>query len=92
MGLAAALVLVLLALVAYSLTTHQTRNGYGCIDFNYTTMIGGAEMHRCGAQARALCATPAAAGGSIDTDFQAALHAACRRAGFRRPGEARQHS
>ena len=80
---AAALVAVgLLALVVFSLTTHQAGTGNGCIDFNYTTMIGGAEMHKCGAQARALCAAPAPAGRSVDTDFQTELSAACRKGGF----------
>lgn len=82
MRLAAALAVALLGVAAYSLTTHQARTGSGCVDFNYTTMIGGAEMHRCGAQARTLCATPPGVS-SIDTDFQAALYAACRRAGLR---------
>jgi hypothetical protein len=80
---AAALVtLVLVGLLAYSLTTHQASSGNGCVDFNYTTMIGGAEMHKCGAQARTVCATPAT-GKSIDTDFQTELYAACRKAGIR---------
>lgn len=72
---------VLIGLVVYSLTTRQATTGNGCLDFNYTTMIGGAEAHRCGAQARALCSTPAA-GRSVDTDFQTQLYAACRRAGL----------
>jgi hypothetical protein len=88
---AAVLVLVLIGLVVFSLTNHQRHSGNGCIDFNYTTMIGGAEMYKCGAQARTLCATPrggssgrsgGTASGSVDTDFTSALRAACRRAGI----------
>lgn len=87
---AAVLVLVLVGLVVFSLTNHQRHSGNGCIDFNYTTMIGGAEMYKCGAQARTLCATSAGgkdakgakSGKSVDTDFTAALRAACRRAGI----------
>lgn len=81
--IAAVVALALLGLVVFSLTTHQAATAKGCIDFNYTTMIGGAEMHACGAQARALCATPAGRE-SIDTDFQTELYAACRKAGLRR--------
>lgn len=81
---AAAVALVLLGLVVFSLTNHQRRTGNGCIDFNYTTMIGGAEMYKCGAQARTLCATSAGGQGagakSVDTDFTTALYAACRKA------------
>ncbi len=78
---AALLAVALLALAAFSLTNHQRRTGHGCIDFSYSTMIGGAEMYRCGAQARELCATPPTRR-SIDGDFQAALYAACRKGGF----------
>ena len=77
--IAATVAVVLLGLVVYSLTTRQKRTGHGCIDFTYTTMIGGANMYKCGAQARTLCAT-ALGGQSIDTDFQTELAAACRKA------------
>jgi hypothetical protein len=79
---AAVVTLALVGLVVFSLTNHQRKTGHGCIDFNYSTMIGGAETYKCGAQARALCATPAT-GKSIDTDFQTELYAACRMAGIR---------
>ena len=71
--------LVVLGLVVFSLTTPQKNTGNGCIDFNYTTMIGGAEMYKCGAAARRLCATPPSRT-SIDADFQTELYAACRKA------------
>jgi hypothetical protein len=79
---AALVTLVLVGLLVYSLTTHQASSGNGCVDFNYTTMIGGAEMHKCGAQARTVCATQPT-GESIDTDFQTELYVACRKAGIR---------
>ena len=79
---AAIVVLVLVGLVAFSLTTHQRGSGGGCIDFNYTTMMGGSGVHECGGAARTLCAT-SPSGRSIDTDFQTELYAACRRAGIR---------
>ena len=55
---AAVVTLVLVGLVVFSLTNHQRKTGNGCIDFNYSTMIGGAEMYKCGSQARTVCATP----------------------------------
>jgi hypothetical protein len=78
----ALLTLVLIGVTAYSLTTHQRTTGHGCVDFNYATMIGGAETYKCGAQARTLCATPPS-GENLDTDFQTELYAACRKAGIR---------
>lgn len=77
---AASVTLVLLGLVVFSLTNHQRKTGHGCIDFTYTTMIGGAEMYKCGSEVRTLCATPASAR-SIDADFQRELYAACHKAG-----------
>lgn len=79
--LMAIVTLVLVGLVVFSLSSHQAGSANGCVDFNYTTMIGGAETHRCGAQARTLCSTPAE-GLSVDTDFQTELYAACRKAGL----------
>ncbi len=71
--------LVLIGLVVFSLTTHQATSGGGCIDFNYSTMIGGAETHECGSQARTLCATPPSRQ-SIDGDYLRELYVACRKA------------
>jgi len=82
--LSALMIVIVLGLVVFSLTTHQKQSGHGCIDFNYTTMIGGSEMSRCGGAARTLCATPRSRA-SIDGDFQTALYAACRKAGIPTP-------
>ncbi len=76
------LAVILAGLAIYSLTSHQDRNGDGCIYFTYSTMIGGANLHACGAQAKSTCSTPPSAGG-IDGDFQAELYIACRKAGLR---------
>jgi len=76
---AALLVLVLVGLGVFSLTSRQSGAARGCVQFNYTTMIGGSEMHRCGQAARELCASPPSAH-SIDGDFQTELYRACRRA------------
>lgn len=78
---AAVVTLVLVGLVVFSLTNHQRKTGNGCIDFNYSTMIGGAELYKCGSQARTVCATPPSRKG-IDGDYQTELYAACRKAGL----------
>jgi hypothetical protein len=77
----AVITLALVAVTVFSLTNHQRTTGHGCIDFNYSTMIGGAETYACGAQARTLCAEPNAKGG-IDGDYVAELFATCRKAGL----------
>ena len=74
--------ILVIAVTVYSLTNHQRTSGHGCIDFNYTTMIGGAETYACGAKARTLCATTASPGG-IDGNYLPQLDAACRKAGIR---------
>ena len=79
--LMALLTVALIAVTVFSLTNHQRTTGHGCIDFNYSTMIGGAEEYQCGAQARAMCASPPSKA-SIDGDFQAELYIACRKGGF----------
>lgn len=82
--LSALIVVIVLGLVVFSLTTHQKQSGHGCIDFNYTTPLGGSEKSACGSAARTLCATRRTRV-SIDGDFQTALYAACRKAGIPTP-------
>jgi hypothetical protein len=48
-----------------------------CIEVTFASTLGGATEHACGAQARAVCASPGAFKGVADE-----LRAACRRAGF----------
>ena len=48
-----ALTIVLVPRTRGLLADHPSaQTGNGCIDFNYTTMIGGAEMYRCGSAGR----------------------------------------
>jgi hypothetical protein len=75
----ALLAIVVIGITIYSLTDHQRQTKNGCIDFDYTTMIGGAEMYKCGTEAKTLCLTPATVGG-VDADFQTSLFEACRKA------------
>jgi hypothetical protein len=48
-----------------------------CIEVTFASTLGGAVEHACGAQARAVCASPGAFRG-----IAAELRAACVRAGF----------
>jgi hypothetical protein len=54
---AAVLGLVLIALVIASLTANGHRTAAGCVDVTFPISIGGQELYRCGARARALCAS-----------------------------------
>jgi hypothetical protein len=76
---AALLVCVALAAVglgAFALTSGApTRRD--CIEVTFASTLGGATEHACGAQARAVCASPGAFRG-----VAAELRAACLRAGF----------
>lgn len=64
-----------------SLASHQRTSGRGCIDVSAATVIGGSELYRCGATARALCTQPGRTGGEF-VSFQRALGEACRKAGL----------
>jgi hypothetical protein len=72
----ASLVLVLVGLGVYALTSGAPARR-DCITLTFPSTLGGAEVHECGAQARATCASP-----SAYPHLRPALHEACRRAGF----------
>ncbi len=48
-----------------------------CIELTFASTLGGATVHACGSQARAICATPGAFHSVV-----AQLREDCRRAGF----------
>lgn len=81
LGSGAVLLAALAAVLVISLGSHQRVSGHGCIDVSAATVIGGSELYRCGAAARALCTQPGHAGQEF-ASFQRALAAACRRAGL----------
>jgi hypothetical protein len=77
LGLVAAGVVALtISLVSTGRVSHN-----GCIDVTAAAATGGTELYRCGAEARALCSTPAVSGG-INTALLRALPAECRKAGL----------
>jgi hypothetical protein len=80
-ALLAVVVLALLGLGAYALTSGAPARG-DCIDVSFPGTLGGNELKGCGAQARKICASGSFRGISDE------LSAACAKAGFayRRPG------
>jgi hypothetical protein len=81
MYVGAVAMVAVVALVLFSLTNHQRKSGHGCIDFNYITMIGGAEWYQCGADARFSCLQPSIKN-DPDPGFHKDLIEACRKAGI----------
>jgi hypothetical protein len=74
-ALAACAVLALVALGIYALTSGARAHG-ACVDVTFASTVGAANVHRCGAQAKRVCASG---------DFPAItadLRAACAHAGF----------
>ncbi|HEY1458058.1 MAG TPA: hypothetical protein VGF15_06030 [Solirubrobacteraceae bacterium] len=64
-----------LGLLAYALTSGAPARA-DCVDVNFASTLGGADLKGCGEQARRICASG---------DFhhiEQELQAACRRAGF----------
>jgi hypothetical protein len=64
-----------------SLATAGQVSRNGCVHVTAAAATGGTELYRCGAEARALCSSPGAAGAS-DAALQRALAAECRKAGL----------
>jgi hypothetical protein len=81
LGSGAVLLTALAVVLVISLGSHQRVSGHGCIDVSAATVIGGSELYRCGAAARAVCASPGRAGREF-VSFQRALAVACRKAGL----------
>ncbi len=52
------LVLALVAVTFFSLTSHQAKSANGCLNFEYATVVGAENVHECDAPARKLCADP----------------------------------
>lgn len=81
LGSGTALLAALVVVLVISFTSHQRTSGHGCVDVSAATVIGGSELYRCGAAARALCTQPGRAGREF-VSFQRALADACRKAGL----------
>jgi hypothetical protein len=75
-GLLAALLVALV--ISFASTGHKS--GRGCIDVSLAYSTGGAEVYRCGAAARAMCAEVGAPGG-LSGKAARTVTVACRKAG-----------
>jgi uncharacterized membrane protein len=80
-GSSIALLAVIAVAVVIAFTSVQRTSHNGCIDVSAATVIGGSELYRCGATARALCTAPGGPGAS-NVSFRRALAQACRKAGL----------
>jgi hypothetical protein len=69
-------VLAIGGLGAYALTSGAPARR-DCVSLTFASTLGGAYIHRCGQQARTLCATP-----NPSNEFAQQLHEQCRRLGF----------
>lgn len=82
----ALLTAVIVAVTVLSLTSHQAKSGNGCLNFVYTTAVGGEDVHECGTPARKLCADPQSANraqghiAGAENGLVAALPQNCREA------------
>jgi hypothetical protein len=72
---------VLIVALVISFATPGPESGHGCISVGLASSTGGAEIHQCGASARAMCATVNQPGGSIGATARA-LSIQCRKAGL----------
>jgi hypothetical protein len=74
-------VAVLVVAVVIALTTQGHKSGHGCVSVALAYSTGGAQMDRCGASARALCAGVGRSGGITGKPAEAVAEA-CRKAGL----------
>jgi hypothetical protein len=62
-GGVAGVLAVLIVVLVVSLATAGHSTGNGCINVNIPSSLGNQNFYRCGAQAKAMCATVGAPGG-----------------------------
>ena len=75
------LLAVLAAALVVSFTATSHRSGHGCISVGLAYSVGGAQIYRCGASARSMCASVGQPGGSTGATARA-LTTECRKAGL----------
>jgi hypothetical protein len=71
--------LVVALVVSVSTSEHKTAGG--CVDVKFPTTIGGAEIYKCGPQARVLCSSVSNRVRFTDIEGKA-IAAECRKAGL----------
>jgi hypothetical protein len=70
------LLLALVGLGVYALTSGAPPRA-GCIEATFPSTLGAAQIHECGQQAKATCASP-----SAEKSIGEALRESCRKAGY----------
>lgn len=75
------LVALLAAALVISFATAGHKSGHGCISVGLAYSVGGAQIYRCGASARSMCASVNRPGGSTGATARA-LATQCRKAGL----------
>lgn len=75
------LVALLAAALVISFATAGHKSGHGCISVGLAYSVGGAQIYRCGASARSMCASVNRPGGSTGATARA-LTTQCRKAGL----------
>lgn len=79
-GVLAVLVAFLLVLFV-SLGSSDRQSGHGCISVGLAYSTGGAQIYRCGAGARSMCAAVGRPGGPVGATARS-LRTECRKAGI----------
>jgi hypothetical protein len=74
-------VALLAAALVISFATAGHKSGHGCISVGLAYSVGGAQIYRCGAAVRSMCASVNRPGGSIGATARA-LTTECRKAGL----------
>jgi hypothetical protein len=69
------------AVLIISLATAGRQSGHGCISVGLAYSTGGAQIYRCGASAREMCAGVGRAGGAVGATARS-LTTECRKAGL----------
>jgi hypothetical protein len=78
------LLVILAALVValvVSISTSEHKTAGGCVDVKFPTTIGGAEIYKCGQQARVLCSSVSNRATFTDIEGRA-IAVECRKAGL----------
>lgn len=87
-GLGALLAAAIVAVAVFSLTSHQATSANGCLNFEYSMVMGAENVSECGEPARKLCADPQSANraqghiAGLENDLIAGLAKNCSEAGL----------
>jgi hypothetical protein len=74
-------VAALVVALVVSISTGEHKTAGGCVDVKFPTTIGGAEIYKCGQQARVLCVSVSNRATFTDIEGKA-IAAECRKAGL----------